>query len=280
MLSITCPTCRRPLDRQPKTWTCVEGHSFDVAREGYVNLLLSHQKRSTIPGDSVAMLKARRAFLAAGHYDALQDAVVALIASRAPSSVLDVGCGDGYFTSAMTRVATDAAGVDIAGVDIAKVAIQMAARSCRGVTWLVGTAASLPFADASLDVVCCIFSQLHAGEMQRVLKSDGRAIIVTPAADHLLSLRTLLFAEVRAHDTKRVTTALESSFQPVTHREIRANLVLSHGDLTHLLAMTPYASRATHERRVLASTLDGLEAVAAFSVTSFAKSKVGTGDFS
>src|SRR4051812_16725214 len=139
-----CPVCHGPLREAERTWRCGEGHTYDVAKEGYVNLLITHQRRQREPGDSVEMLRARRAFLEAGHYAPLRDA----LAERVPGgSVLDVGCGEGYYTRAVdTEV--DRAQAGVWGVDIAKEAVRLAARrGGPGHRFAVASAYDLPVLD-------------------------------------------------------------------------------------------------------------------------------------
>lgn len=264
MPEILCPLCRLPLDRQPKVWRCPQNHSFDVAREGYVNLLPVQHKHSREPGDSAAMVTARREFLQAGHYEPLREALVDLLQPLGAQSLLDVGCGEGWYTSVLPRVAAD-----VTGLDIAKPAIQSAAKRFRGITWLVGSAAHLPFADASLDLVSSLFTPLQMDEMQRVLRPGGHALLVTPAPDHLWSLRERLFEEVRPHEPDKFLAGFEAQFELHTRQELGFALSLEQADLRRLLAMTPYAWKAKPERRAALEASIGLQAQAAFSLLLF-----------
>ena len=98
MTLLVCPLCEHPLERGAKTWRCLKGHSFDVAREGYVNLLPVQHKNSREPGDDLQMVTARREFLHAGHYQPLRDAMLEALAPLGARSLLDIGCGEGYYT--------------------------------------------------------------------------------------------------------------------------------------------------------------------------------------
>lgn len=109
-MSFSCPLCHAPLTRAEKTFICPQGHQFDRAKEGYVNLLPVQHKRSRDPGDSAEMMQARRAFLDAGHYQPLRDAVVALLRqylTEGASAMLDIGCGEGYYTATFADVAAE-----------------------------------------------------------------------------------------------------------------------------------------------------------------------------
>ena len=261
MSRILCPLCRQPLQRQPAVWKCAWGHSFDVAREGYVNLLPVQHKNSLEPGDSAEMVLARREFLQAGHYQPLREACVALLLPMGAQALLDVGCGEGYYTGALT-----AAAPEVIGLDIAKPAIRLAAKRFRDITWLVGSAALLPLADASVDIVCSLFSQLQIAEMQRVLSPGGHVLVVTPAADHLWSVREQLFDTVQPHEPDKFLAGFEGAFELQARQEVRVSLSLEQPALRQLLEMTPYAWKAKPEKRAALEGRETFFTQAAFSL--------------
>lgn len=262
--AIICPLCRQPLDRQPRTWTCASGHSFDVAREGYVNLLPVQHKHSREPGDRPDMVLARRAFLEAGHYAPLRTAIAAMLAPLAAERLLDIGCGEGWYTSAFTAAASE-----VIGLDIAKPAVQLAAKRHKAITWLVGSGAILPLADASVDVITTLFTPLHIAEMLRVLKPGGSVLIATPAADHLQRVREGLFDEVRAHEPDKFITEFAPAFALAERATVRVPLALDGAALRQLLAMTPYVWKARPERRLSLEANAHFETEAAFVVLRF-----------
>jgi 23S rRNA (guanine745-N1)-methyltransferase len=261
MPSIVCPICCSALTRHPGTWTCAQGHGFDVAREGYVNLLPVQHKHSRAPGDNAGMVQARRDFLQAGHYQALREAIRALLSPLQAQTLLDLGCGEGYYTSALAPIVAD-----IAGVDIAKPAIRLASKRCQNITWLVASSAALPLAEASVDVVTCLFTQLYVGQIRRVLKVGGHALVVTPSADHLWSLRQALFEEVRMHEPDKFLAGFEGSFALRSRSEVRIPLRLDQTSLQQLVQMTPYAWKAKPERRAALLARASLLSEAAFTL--------------
>ncbi len=264
MALILCPLCRQPLQREAKAWRCLREHSFDVAREGYVNLLPVQHKNSRDPGDDPQMVMARREFLQAGHYQPLRDALLALAAPLQSQSLLDIGCGEGYYTAALAEVSAQ-----VTGLDIARPAIRVAAKRYPGVTWLVGSGAHLPIADGTVDLVCNIFTQMHLAEMHRVLRPEGHVLVVTPAAGHLQSLREQLFDEVHPYDPGKFLAPFEAQFELQSRRELQFPLSLGQPALGHLLQMTPYAWKARPERRAALEARQGLETEAAFSLLLF-----------
>ncbi|NGY05202.1 putative RNA methyltransferase [Solimonas terrae] len=264
MPSIICPLCRLALQRDEKAWHCENRHSFDVAREGYVNLLPVQYKNSRDPGDDAQMVQARRDFLQAGHYQPLRDAVLRMLAPLHAQSLLDIGCGEGWYTGAFTPIAAD-----VTGLDIARPAIRLAAKRYPDITWLVGSGALLPIADASIDIVSNMFTQLHVAEMQRVLKAHGHVLVVTPAPDHLWSIRERLFDDVRAHDPDKFLADFESGFELQSRQIVRFALNLDQAGLRQLLQMTPYAWKARPDRRAALSVQARFETEAAFSLLLF-----------
>lgn len=256
---IICPLCQAVLARDAKRWHCVNGHGFDVAREGYVNLLPVQHKKSRQPGDADDMVRARREFLAGGHYQPLRDAVVAQVQSLAPASLLDIGCGEGYYTQAMAAVVPD-----VIGLDIAKPAVQLAARRCKGPTWLVAGGARLPVGDQSVALVTSLFSPLPTSEMARVLVPEGHLLVVTPAPLHLGTLREALFDSVFPHEPDKFLVTLAPHFECISREEIRFPLQLSQQALRQLLLMTPYVWRARADKRAALEALSSLQTEAAF----------------
>ncbi len=258
---IICPLCQALLAHDGKRWHCVNGHGFDVAREGYVNLLPVQHKKSRQPGDASDMVKARREFLEAGHYQPLRDAVARMVQSVAPATLLDIGCGEGYYTQAMAEVVPD-----VIGLDIAKPAVQLAARRCKGPVWLVAGGARLPVADDSVAMVTSLFSPLPSLEMARVLVTDGHLLVVTPAPMHLGTLREALFDTLIPHVPDKFLTTLAPHFLCVSRQEVSFPLALQQADLRQLLLMTPYVWRAKADKRAALEAQEALQTEAAFTL--------------
>ena len=117
-MSYSCPLCHAPLSRSDNHYSCPQRHQFDLAKEGYVNLLPVQFKRSRDPGDSAEMMQARRAFLDAGHYRPLRDAIAERLRHYAPTDLLDIGCGEGYYTHAFAAIASRSWGLDLSLIHI------------------------------------------------------------------------------------------------------------------------------------------------------------------
>lgn len=240
-LAWSCPVCQLALHCTEKRWFCTNNHSFDVAKSGYANLLLAHQKASKAPGDSAEMLQARRAFLEAGHFapiaHAVSDSINTLNVTHGaePKSLLDIGCGEGYY---LRQLAPKLRATWLtAGLDIAKEGVNMAAKSDRQSAWLCASSARIPLADHSLDVLLKIFAPSDASESLRVLKDTGTLITVTPAAQHLYEIKQAIYENVKLHEK----APLPDGFRLVDEREVAFILRLDNRKHIHaLLAMTPF----------------------------------------
>ncbi|MFX9232721.1 putative RNA methyltransferase [Acinetobacter baumannii] len=264
--NLMCPVCRQRLELVSKTWRCEQGHSYDIAKQGYVNLHVVQHKHSKNPGDTPESVDARRAFLQGGYYQPLQQAVVHLLKQLKAKTVLDIGCGEGYYTSAMQQVVEQCI-----GVDIAKNAVQRAAKLNDKVTWVVGTGATLPVIDQSMDVCTSLFSPIPQTEILRVLKDDGYLIVVNPATNHLYAMREALFEQVNPHTPQKFVEQLQDLFELKEQQVIDAPLVLDQQALKNLIAMTPYAYKASPERRMQLEQRAHLQVTASFQIYLFQK---------
>ncbi len=241
---------------------CAHGHSFDVAREGYLNLVLANQKRSKEPGDSKGMIRSRHAFLNRGHYDRLVEALSALLVrslsereSRNEFVFLDAGCGDGFFISRMKQQLPDGAAslavaMQFIGVDVSRAAIRLAARRDRDVTFIVGSVHNLPVLTASVDCVLSVFAPVNEIEFARVSCRDGELVLVSPGRDHLNGLRRLLYKDPLPHDERLPFVDLPAGFTLVNRSRVAYTVRLtSTEEIVQLFEMTPYCWHAPAETR-------------------------------
>ena len=259
-----CPHCANPLIEDERGARCEDGHSFDRAREGYLNLLPAGRLPGGPAGDDHEMLRARRALLDAGHYAPVQRTVAELVMARSPHVVLDAGCGEGSYLAAIeapTRL----------GIDVAKDGVRMAAHRHRNVRWAVASSYRLPLADATVDAVVSVFAPRPFGEFARVARSGGFAVIASPGPDHLDALTTLVYGEPRHHEQRAHTGAEaldddppadDAPTEPLERRRVRYELALtSSTDIGNLLQMTPYWWKASEAQRRVISDRDDLNTV-------------------
>ncbi len=165
---------------------CPRGHSFDIARSGYINLLQPQDRRSKHPGDTVAAVAARRRLHDRGVTGPLLHAIAETVAASPGDSVLDAGCGDGFYLGSLAAQT----GFDAHGVDISTLAVNAAARRYPECEWIVANAdRSVPYAERSFSLVLSITARMNAPEFRRVLRDDGRLLVALPAPDDLIELR-------------------------------------------------------------------------------------------
>ena len=250
-----CPLCQQLLEQQQGGWRCAGNHQFDQAREGYVNLLPVQHKGSKVPGDSPEMMQARRNFLDAGYYQPLRDAVSALLTAHLPASgvrILDIGCGEGYYTAGIADAFESAAGAEIYGLDVAKIAVKSAAKRYKTIRFCVASSYRLPFADHSLSAVLRIYAPCKDEELARTILPGGYLLTVTPAPRHLMQLKALIYQDVKLHQENEHPLA---AFECVKEQRLSYPMSLRPGDALALLQMTPFAWRATEAvRQTLAGT--------------------------
>ena len=252
-----CPYCRLELHTSPDAVSllCATGHVFDLAREGYVNLLPPNRKRSSDPGDNAEMVAARRRVHEADTYRLVADAVVAeLSGQKVEGRVLDLGCGEGYYTQALVA---DLGDTSVCGVDISRNAARLAAKKCAEAQIAVASAFNLPLPDHSMDAVVRIFAPSDDSELVRVLKPRAYYLEVSPGPRHLWQLRRELYDTPREHEPVREVIPGMS-----LHRrgELQYELRPEPAQLADIINMTPFAYRADRRRResLLASEISSV----------------------
>jgi 23S rRNA (guanine745-N1)-methyltransferase len=186
MLLCTVRGCHMPLAREEHRLLCPRGHSFDVSRSGYINLLQPQERRSKKPGDATAAVAARRRLHDRGVTEPILRAIAEMMAASASDVVLDAGCGDGFYLGALARLT----GFEGHGVDISTPAIDAAARRYPDCEWIVANADRfVPYSAGSFSIVLSVTARMNSGEFRRVLRPDGRLIVALPAPDDLVELR-------------------------------------------------------------------------------------------
>ena len=268
-----CPLCREPLLLADRQYRCANGHCFDRAKEGYVNLLPVNRKRSASPGDDREMLRNRREFLELGHYRPLARLLGDICREQAagcdaPSfSLLDTGCGEGYYTGVVAEALLgigDGPDLWLGGIDIAKDAARMAAKRYRLVQFAVASNADLPLPERSIDCALRIFAPAADQEIVRVLKPGGLFVSVTPGERHLYGLRQLVYDQPREH---QAPIPRIDGLKHVRRECLDYRIELTgKGQAAKLLAMTPYYWQASAEKQARIGQLEDVETEVAFRV--------------
>lgn len=238
---LCCPTCHtRHLHPDRGVLRCPVGHTFDIARHGYAGLLTGTRATS---GDGAAMVQARSRFLSTGTYAPIRKVGARLAADTAPeqATVVDVGCGTGYYLAGVLDRLAGARGL---GLDTSVSALRSAARAhdrAAAVAWDVFR--PFPLADGVADVVLDMFAPRNPAEFHRVLRPTGRLIVVRPTGRHLAELRDRLPAMVTIDPAKeqRLHRALDPFFEAAVTEQVEYPATLSRQDALDLVAMTPSA---------------------------------------
>ena len=239
-MELLCPICGELLTKQEKSYRCEKNHSFDIARQGHVNLLPVQQKRSLNPGDTVQQVVSRRAFLDGGFYAPIRDALCALAKDHGCiGPILDVGCGEGYYSAGLS----EALGAELLGLDISKEAVRYAAGRYKQAAWICASAAHLPVKDQSVGLITSLFALTVPEEFKRVLRPDGAFIQVLAAEDHLLGLKNIIYPELKLREKDSVPDL--PGFGLVKSVPIRFSFTVEGEQVQNLLSMTPHVYRIT-----------------------------------
>ncbi|RAN74234.1 hypothetical protein B5P43_29400 [Bacillus sp. SRB_336] len=296
--ALICPVCGLEfMDVLPgeAALACVDGHSFDIARQGYVNLLTGHGTKFT--HDTSAMVAARDAFLDAGHYRELADALAGTVrhvlagtvevrvgtAAGRPSShgtgaahrplILDAGTGTGWYLQHLLNGLGGEEAVDAVGLDISKFALRRAARrnpAAANLVWDLWQ--PLPVEAGRADVVLVVFAPRNAAEFARVLKPAGRLVVVTPRPGHLAEIaRQACLLGIQPEKEAALAASMDAHFELESSRALDIALQLSPADVANVALMGP-AGHHLEQQDVeqAAATLPGLtDATAQFTVSVF-----------
>ena len=266
---LLCPKCKTALNRNLNTFTCSNGHSFDISKEGYVNLLLDNKKNSMFPGDNKEMVSAREQFLNKDYYAPLKDEILKYLEESVSKDIiimLDAGCGTGYYSIHIKEKYSKR--IDLFGIDISKFAVQKAAKKTKDGTFVVGSTFDLPIQNESIDLILNIFSPKAIDEFKRVLKKNGLLIQVMPGEDHLIELKEILYKD------KTYKNEVEFSYGDLVlkdKRSVKYNISVNKDDLIHLFTMTPYLYKTKIEDIKALDNVDALNITIDFVIAIWGK---------
>lgn len=243
---LICPVCGQPLAQDDRGLRCPERHSFDVARQGYANLLPGNARPGT--ADTPEMVRARDAFLNAGHFAPMANALAHLVSTSLGETgahhgcLLDAGAGTGYYLSTVLDEPEVQKTPGLA-LDISKHAARRAARAHARIGAIVADLwRPLPVADGAALAILNVFAPRNAGEFHRVLHPDGSLVVVTPSSRHMGPLVDALgLLKVDAQKAERTDATLADHFDLVSRQELEFEASLTHGEILTLVGMGPSA---------------------------------------
>lgn len=249
---LICPICKQSLNKvvENKMYKCENNHSYDIAKQGYTNLLISNQKKSNHPGESKDMIKIRREFLDKGYYKPVSDevnVVASQFLNKGLNTVLDLGCGEGYYLNQMEAYfLSKEFKVEFFGLDISKEALKLASVRNKNVEWVVASSFTTPFNDGSIDLLMSVFSPISDDECERLLGQDGSFIRVLPNPNHLIELREIIYDQL---EERREGTISSERLNQVHESLVKYTINLNQEDLQLLLQMTPHYWKTSQDNK-------------------------------
>jgi 23S rRNA (guanine745-N1)-methyltransferase len=288
MTLLCCPVCQEELTQTSnnKSFECANKHMFDKAKQGYVNLLLSHQKKSKHPGDTIEMVNARTAFLNQGYYQAILNSFINIALQNQPYdtsqpsnlSYLDIACGEGYYTTGMHSALCERSSaltkkLNSYGIDISAPAIKAATKRNKEITWLVGSAYQLPFPARSLDLASCLFCRVDYIEASRVLKPGGLFIVATTGSKHLIELREKIYDTLKPDTTSKDLIEVADLTKVKEARLTTPATIKDQSMISNLLLMTPHYWRCSPSAQKQLSQQNQLSVTIDITFTVFKKNE-------
>ena len=263
---LVCPVCKEKLvkDNGNKIYKCENNHTYDIAKQGYVNLLISNQKRSKNPGDSKEMVLSRIDFLSRGYYKLLCDKINEIIfkclnevKNNNEFNILDLGCGEWYYlTNLKDYINSKNIKANYYGMDVSKEAVKYASKADKECTWVVGNNFRIPANDKSMDCILSVFSPIDINECNRVLKDTGVFVRVLPRTNHLIQLRDIIYSKVNLNE--KVYTADPEENEYVNESNVTFDIKLNKEEILSLLKMTPHYWKTTGENKEKLDLYDSL----------------------
>lgn len=276
---LVCPSCKSRLvkDTLNKVYKCKNNHTYDIAKEGYLNLLMCNQRKSKNPGDSKAMIISRKDFLSKGYYEALSDKIDEMIVQNLEKqeidiyNIMDLGCGEGYYlTNLINYMNGRKIEANFYGMDISKDAVKYASKVNKNNIWVVGNNFCIPIENNSLDCIISIFSPINTEECNRVLKDTGFLIRVLPRANHLIELRNIIYSQVNSKNDE--TFKIDSDeMNSVEEINVTYSINLRKEDILNLVKMTPHYWKTSPYNKEKLNLYESLDVTIDFRIGIFKK---------
>lgn len=269
MKGIICPVCGKELNKADGALKCQTGHSFDIAREGYCNLVAGTHKKGSLMGDSRDMALSRRAFLEKGYFDSLLEGLISIIKSHNADlpNIADICCGEGYYS----RKIAEEIPCRAIGFDLSRDMVKLAAKKKSNCTYLVANLARIPLKDKDTDIALNLFAPFHQKEFTRILKDDGIIISVVAGKDHLFEIKEILYDTPYKNDERPPQAdSLKIREKIKITKKLR---LASKEDIDALFRMTPYYYRTSDKDKEKLSAFGELEVTTDFAVFIYEKNE-------
>ncbi|MBR6620171.1 MAG: methyltransferase domain-containing protein [Clostridia bacterium] len=264
MKLLLCPICKSELTQCGNSLRCEKSHCFDLAREGYVNLLTG-SKSGELIGDNADMARCRKNFLDKGYFQPLAERICEIINESNSRTVVDICCGEGYYTEYIKANT----GADIYGFDISKQMVRLAAKRRCGANFFVANMADIPLADSAADCAVHLFAPFCENEFARIIKSGGLLISVAPGRHHLHKLKEKLYDTPYENDEAPPEL---KGFTLIRTENVQAEIHLnSSEDIDALFRMTPYYYHTSQADKEKLTGLDSLDTQTDFFIRIYLK---------
>ena len=255
-MNIACPVCKKELSKTNGSYRCENNHTFDLAKEGYLNLNLRNSQNT---GDNPTMIKARKNFLEKGYYDFLKDEVNNLLNKE--DRLVDLACGEGYYTR-------DFICEDKIGIDLSKSGLKIASRSDKSTLYILSSIFRNPLYAESADKVVTIFAPIAKAEISRILRQHGQFILVKPDVYHLYELKDALYEKPYCNEIEEIDIP---GLKLLKEIKIADKRKVIREDLNNLFMMTPYFNTTSPEDKAKLQNIEQLEITFAFIIDVYQK---------
>ncbi len=241
MNNFICPVCSEILIKTNTIYKCINNHTFDISKKGYVNLLMSQNNKNKQHGDDKIMVSARRDFLNKGYYSPFMQEICKMVNKYAENNytILDAGCGECYYTNNIYKyLLENGKCVDLFGIDISKNALEISSREFSQINKTVASVFKIPMQEDSCDILINIFSPFSDMEYKRVIKTGGKLILAIPLENHLWELKEAVYEKPYKNE---VATYNIDGYNFLEEKRVEYDVTLQGNDtIKNLFMMTPY----------------------------------------
>ncbi len=259
----SCPVCGCRLEKDGGSLRCTNRHCFDIAKQGYVNLLQSQKSSSKRHGDDKLMVKSRSDFLDKGYYGVLADRITSTIGEYASPNMrlIDLGCGECFYTSRVENTYPD---MNYGGIDISKQALIAGSKRNKNISLAVASVFQLPIADEYCDFAMTVFAPHNSDEIRRILKDGGYWLRAYPLEGHLMGLKSIIYEKPYLNE---IDGSIPNGFEIEKHDEIKEKIVVScNEDIMNLFRMTPYYYKTGKADQDKLNNIESLETEIEFGI--------------